>query len=467
LTAPIGYAAVGGFSNNTPSTPGHVYRVVCDTGCASFTWTDRSGNLPNIPVDSIITNPNFPMQVFAGSDFGLYYTDDVTANPPVWNRFNNGLPNVMIWDMAIDRGATTLSLWTRSRGAYAWPLPLGPENPLPTVLSTISATGTYGGTVNLSATLTSGGNPVSGKTIAFTLNGNASGSATTDASGVAALSNVSLGSIGGGSYPGGVVASFAGDSIYAPATGSNNLTVNQKDQTITFGALANHLVGDGHFALNATASSGLPVSFAVLSGPARVTGNIVHLQEHVGTVTVEASQAGNANFNAAPNVDQSFEVSFATCLLYDKARAHKAGSDLEIKLTLCSSHGENLSSREITVRAVKLVNVATGAVVPVKSADDDDRDDHGDKDRDRHDDRDHDKDRDRHDDRDHDKDRDRHDDHDRDHYRDTIFRFDRDLVRGGGYVFNLSTKGLSAGSWQLVIKAKGDNVEHNLPFQLR
>ena len=33
------------------------------------------------------------------------------------------MPNVMIWDMQIDRGATTLSLWTRSRGAYVWALP--------------------------------------------------------------------------------------------------------------------------------------------------------------------------------------------------------------------------------------------------------------------------------------------------------------------------------------------------------
>ena len=29
----------------------------------------------------------------------------------------------MIWDMQIDRGSTTLSLWTRSRGAYTWALP--------------------------------------------------------------------------------------------------------------------------------------------------------------------------------------------------------------------------------------------------------------------------------------------------------------------------------------------------------
>jgi hypothetical protein len=125
-TAPIGYAAVGGFNANTPSTPGHVFRVTCTTDCATFTWSDKSGNLPDIPVDSIIANPKYPQQVFAGTDFGLYYTDDITAASPLWYRFRNGLPSAMIWDMQIDRGSTTLSLWTRSRGAYAWPLPSAP-----------------------------------------------------------------------------------------------------------------------------------------------------------------------------------------------------------------------------------------------------------------------------------------------------------------------------------------------------
>jgi hypothetical protein len=125
-TAPVGYAAVGGFNANTPSTPGHLFRVVCNANCASFTWTDKSGNLPDIPVDSVIANPHIPAQVFAGTDMGLYYTDDITATPPVWQRFTSGLPAVMIWDMQIDRGATALSLWTRGRGAFVWPLPTAP-----------------------------------------------------------------------------------------------------------------------------------------------------------------------------------------------------------------------------------------------------------------------------------------------------------------------------------------------------
>lgn len=119
----IGYAAVGGFDENTPLTPGHVFQVTCNADCSSFTWANKSGNLPNVPTNSIIANPNFPQQVFAGTDWGLYYTDNINVADPTWFKFSDGLPSVMIWDMSIDRGFTTLVLWTRSRGAYAWPLP--------------------------------------------------------------------------------------------------------------------------------------------------------------------------------------------------------------------------------------------------------------------------------------------------------------------------------------------------------
>jgi len=134
-TAPIGYAAVGGFNANSPSTPGHVFRVVCTADCASFAWSDKTGNLPDIPVDSIVANPKFAQQVFAGTDWGLYYTNDITAASPIWFRFDNGLPHAMIWDMQIDRGNTTLSVWTRSRGAYVWPLPSAPLLNLTKVVS--------------------------------------------------------------------------------------------------------------------------------------------------------------------------------------------------------------------------------------------------------------------------------------------------------------------------------------------
>lgn len=118
----IAYASIGGFDQNSAATPGHVFRLECQADCATFAWTNKSGNLPNIPANSIATNPLLPSQVFVGTDWGLYFTNDINVPTPVWQR-HEGLPHVMVWDMAIDRGFTTLAVFTRSRGAWAWPLP--------------------------------------------------------------------------------------------------------------------------------------------------------------------------------------------------------------------------------------------------------------------------------------------------------------------------------------------------------
>ncbi len=122
----IGYAAVGGFDQNTPAQPGHVFQIACTGDCTSFTWTNKSGNLPNIPANSIVANPLNRAQVFAGTDWGLYYTNNIDAQPPQWFR-HEGIPHAMVWDMAIDRGFTTLAVFTRSRGAWVWPLPAAPS----------------------------------------------------------------------------------------------------------------------------------------------------------------------------------------------------------------------------------------------------------------------------------------------------------------------------------------------------
>ena len=163
------------------------FRVICNANCATFTWTDKTGNLPDIPVDSIIANPNIPNQVFAGTDWGLYYTDDVTAGSPVWSRFENGLPHAMVWDLQVDRGATTLSVWTRGRGAYVWPLPNGGNptptaspTPTPTATATATATATPipGATPTATATATPTATPAATVTPSATPNGSPSATPT-------------------------------------------------------------------------------------------------------------------------------------------------------------------------------------------------------------------------------------------------------------------------------------------------
>jgi hypothetical protein len=79
------------------------------------------------------------------------------------------------------------------------------------------------------------------------------------------------------------------------------------DQTIIFGALPDKNLGNSPVALNATASSGLPVSYFILSGPAIVTGNTLTITGG-GAVVVRALQSGSADYSAAANVDQSFTV---------------------------------------------------------------------------------------------------------------------------------------------------------------
>jgi hypothetical protein len=95
-----------------------------------------------------------------------------------------------------------------------------------TSLAAAPAAGPRGGAAALSATLTASGQPLSGKTIDFSLNGNPVGSASTNATGVAALPSASLGNIPNGTYANGVSASFPGDSTDDPSSSTAALTVS-------------------------------------------------------------------------------------------------------------------------------------------------------------------------------------------------------------------------------------------------
>ena len=102
-----------------------------------------------------------------------------------------------------------------------------------------------------------------------------------------------------------------GTSGSASASTSFTFTVNvtlKADQTITFGALAAKTVGDAAFALGATASSNLGVSYTSSnSAVATVSGSTVTVVG-AGSTTITASQAGNANYNAATPVGQTLTV---------------------------------------------------------------------------------------------------------------------------------------------------------------
>jgi beta-lactamase superfamily II metal-dependent hydrolase len=107
-----------------------------------------------------------------------------------------------------------------------------------------------------------------------------------------------------GSYA--VVASLTNSNYSAPdATGS--LSVAKASQTITFDQPASRTYGDAPFTIDASSSSGLPITFSIVSGRATISGNVVTLTGP-GTVIVRASQSGDTNYNAAADVSRAFSV---------------------------------------------------------------------------------------------------------------------------------------------------------------
>lgn len=80
-----------------------------------------------------------------------------------------------------------------------------------------------------------------------------------------------------------------------------------QSQTISFAPPATVFLGQSPLALVATASSGLPVSLEIVSGPASLVGGNLTFSG-IGTVLINASQGGGNNYAAAPAVKKSIKV---------------------------------------------------------------------------------------------------------------------------------------------------------------
>jgi sugar lactone lactonase YvrE len=109
-----------------------------------------------------------------------------------------------------------------------------------------------------------------------------------------------------------ITAAQAGSSQWSAASATQSFAVTGGPQTITFAPIASPVTfGVAPIALSATASSGLAVSFSVVSGPATITGSSLNIVG-AGTVVVAASQAGNQTWLAATSVNQTIVVNQAT-----------------------------------------------------------------------------------------------------------------------------------------------------------
>jgi hypothetical protein len=127
-----------------------------------------------------------------------------------------------------------------------------------------------------------------------------------------------------------------------------------KTQTIDFPMIPGKTYGDEDFPLNATASSGLPVSYEVVSGPVTIDSNIVTIVG-TGNITIRATQDGNGEYNGAPAIERTFTISKANQTLTLFTIPDKTFSDPPVKITTYTSSGLDVNM-EISSGPGSIVN---------------------------------------------------------------------------------------------------------------
>ncbi|QYJ97010.1 hypothetical protein K0J45_16050 [Shewanella alkalitolerans] len=162
-----------------------------------------------------------------------------------------------------------------------------------------------------------------------------------------------------------LTASQAGDSHYnAAASVTRSFTVNPASQVITFSALTDITYGVASLNIAATASSGQAVTFSSnTASVCSVSGNTVTILD-VGNCSITASQSGDANYNPAASVTQSFNVNKASQIISFAALADKTYGDASFTLAASSDAGLAVTYSSTTTS----VCIVTGSSVSIVAA---------------------------------------------------------------------------------------------------
>ena len=89
---------------------GHVFK----TTNAGVSWTDITGDLPDVPTWKVVIDPRTEF-LYVGTDRGVYHSTDGGAS---WSRFGVGLPNVQVKDIELNLTTNTLLAGTYGRSVY-------------------------------------------------------------------------------------------------------------------------------------------------------------------------------------------------------------------------------------------------------------------------------------------------------------------------------------------------------------
>ncbi|MEY4245665.1 MAG: hypothetical protein RLZZ245_3250 [Verrucomicrobiota bacterium] len=130
----------------------------------------------------------------------------------------------------------------------------------------------------------------------------------------------------------------AGNADFDSEVADLAILVGRAPQSIVWDGIADRVFSSEVIPLTGKASSGLGVTYDVISGPA-VASNDRLTVTGVGTVVIQASQAGDANYTPAPVRQVSFVVSKAAQTLAFGPIGPKTFGDAPVALSATSSTG--------------------------------------------------------------------------------------------------------------------------------
>lgn len=109
-----------GQSENEIFVTMHNYGVnnVWYTDDQGATWQAKDGNLPDLPVKTILQNPLNLEEVIIGTELGVWYTNDFSSASPTWNTSYNGMSNVKVLDLDL-RDDNMVFAATHGRGVFS------------------------------------------------------------------------------------------------------------------------------------------------------------------------------------------------------------------------------------------------------------------------------------------------------------------------------------------------------------
>jgi len=109
-SANICYVSLSGYKIDTAGA--HIYR----TTNFGASWISIKGNLPDVPVNDIIIDPNNTKTLIIATDAGVMYTNNLGSN---WFILGSGIPStVPCHDLTLHNPTRTLVVWTHGRSSF-------------------------------------------------------------------------------------------------------------------------------------------------------------------------------------------------------------------------------------------------------------------------------------------------------------------------------------------------------------